>query len=175
MTTQTPVAEPFSVASRAKAQKLAKLLYGPNGRCFINQMQGVAVGMETGKVRAAFGKGKTFTEALYLPIETYLKGGKDYDATLKRLQQVAVHAEIQEFVIPALKQFPEYEAMLKAQRLNRDPGTILARLLAKAKRQEESAAEARKQLQAQAAVDPAVQREVFGSVATEVVAAQPGI
>lgn len=149
MTTQTaaptlPVVPPFTVASRAKAQKLAKLLYGPTGRCFKIAATQVAIGFCLGGEPTHVTKGASYTEALNLPIESYLKGGKDYKDTIKRFAAVAPHAEVQEFVEPALKQFPEYEAMLRAQRAARDPGTIVAKLLAKAKAQNDAKEEAAK-------------------------------
>lgn len=102
---------PFTVKNRSRAQKLAKLLYGPLGRCFkvktynfqtsrgvagvdatIGTFErrgpGVAVGTEQGDKRIIIGAGQDFTEALREPIRQYVMGGKTLEETRKRFEAV---------------------------------------------------------------------------------------
>lgn len=123
---QEPAAPPpppaFSVPSRSKAQKLAKVLYGPLARVWINRLVpmsdpdgaaktafGVQVGTEQGSEKKIIAQGETFSVALKAPTETYLKGGSNYDETKARFRTVFQFADASEFVVGALKQFPEYE------------------------------------------------------------------
>jgi hypothetical protein len=105
---EVPEAPPleFKVKNRSRAQKLAKLLYGPLGRCFKvksynvkvdekdgaatykRHLHGVAVGTEQGDKRTIIGAGKTYTEALTEPIRQYVMGGKDLAETRKRFESV---------------------------------------------------------------------------------------
>lgn len=125
-----PPPPPFSVKNRSRAQKLAKVLYGPMARVWINRSfnrkvaeleagtkyqrdVGVCVGTEQGAIKRILTGGKDFSEALKAPTETYVKGATDYDETKKRFRAVTPFADVQEFVLDALKQFPEYQRDLE--------------------------------------------------------------
>jgi hypothetical protein len=122
-----PPPPPFSVKNRTRAQKLAKVLYGPMARVWVNRLVpltsrpdalvglgfGVQVGTEQGANKTILAQGETFSVALKLPTETYVKGATDYDETKKRFRAVTPFADVQEFVLDALKQFPEYQRDLE--------------------------------------------------------------
>lgn len=129
---------PFGVPSRSRAQKLAKVLYGPQARVWINrsfnrkiaegfseeeQMRtvtlqrevGICVGTEQGAEKQILSGGKDFSEALRLPTETYIKGGLDYEDTRKRIRTVSSFCNQICFIEDALGQFQEYQNAKNAE------------------------------------------------------------
>ena len=126
-----PPPPPFSVKNRSRAQKLAKVLYGPMARVWINRSvnvkvseadgktewkrieTGVHAGVEQGTFKNVLAMGENFNAAFRGPVETYVKGATDYDETKKRFRAVTPFADVQEFVLDALKQFPEYQRDLE--------------------------------------------------------------
>lgn len=117
-----PPPPPFSIKNRSRAQKLAKVLYGPQARVWINRLVpvtdpdatpkttfGVQVGTERGAEKKILAQGETLSAALRVPVETYVKGGSDYGDTKKRLREMSLYADVWEFVTPALRQFDEYK------------------------------------------------------------------
>lgn len=118
---------PFKVYNRTRAQKLAKRLFGLNARVWIKRpiefvenappmtpkpgaQLGVWVGLETGSTKEVLTIGKDFSAALRNNVEIFVKGAGTYDGTKERLREMSAFADVTEFVIPALKQFPQYEA-----------------------------------------------------------------
>lgn len=140
---QAPVLPPFTVANRSRAQRIAKLVYGPQGRVWLNRdvntkvsddtyvrAIGVRVGVEIqGKAQFYVG-GKDFTEALKQVAEEYLAGAPSYADVKKRIRalDIAGAQNLGTIGEEALKRFPEeYEKELAAlKKKNENP--LIARL-----------------------------------------------
>lgn len=107
---------PFVVQSRSRAQKLAKLLYGPLARVWVRKdAKQIEVGTEQGAEKKKLAEGKDFSEAFKIPTETYIKGGLDYEDTRKRIRTVSSFCNPLCFIEDALTQFPEYQNAKKAE------------------------------------------------------------
>jgi hypothetical protein len=96
-TTLDPAAKVlFSVKNRSRAEKVAKILYGPTARFWMNRGDGVQVGVEKNGEGTVIGTGKNFAEALRRDIQDYLKD----DATAwERAKQLFVYADVTEFLM----------------------------------------------------------------------------
>jgi hypothetical protein len=125
-TEQKPPVPPFMVPNRSRAERLAKLLWGPTARVWINRtvvpypgaepLHGcVQVGIPdvklppdySGPKHSVKAEGLTFSDALHDAVKQYVKGGNSYEDTKARIRRVAVDALVEEFVEEALSQFPE--------------------------------------------------------------------
>lgn len=98
-TPQAPEAPPiaFEVKNRSRADRAAKLLYGPTGRVWINRGLGVEVGTENGSERTVKGSGVDFAAALREDTKAYLSDDKTAFARARKFYQAGV--DVTEFLM----------------------------------------------------------------------------
>lgn len=119
---------PFQVPNRSRAQRVAKVLYGPTARVWLNRVVNVAVksdgisttferqekavviGTEVGQDRLFQTSGDDFSDALKVPVLDYINQATSYADAKKRINTMyAAGADVSEFAETALSVWPEYD------------------------------------------------------------------
>lgn len=110
----------WNVNNRTSADRIAKILYGPNARVWINRVisaqgdTGVQVGTEKGSDKTFLTSGVDFAEALEGPALAYLLQAQDFnEAKLRVLQLVAAGSSAGAFIKEAYSPFPEGRKFLQ--------------------------------------------------------------
>src|SRR4051812_22350454 len=86
----------FNVRNRTSADRIAKILYGPNARTWINRTiteagdTGVQVGTEKGTDKRVLTFGVDFAEALQMPVLTYLVSADSFTDLEARIRKMSV-------------------------------------------------------------------------------------
>lgn len=112
---QNTLAWPFEVKNRSRAERIAKVLFGPNTRSWINRdvrdgVRGVQIGTEKGSAKEVFVDGVNFTEALRLSVKAYLNAAETYEDAKKRISTMSSDCDVREFADGTLSRFPQYLA-----------------------------------------------------------------
>lgn len=103
-------ASKFEILNYSRARHLAKLLYGPLARVWVGRTDlgaPVVVGTEQNGVKTVKTQGDSFTQALHLPVTSYVVSGANEPERVANLKAVAPYATGLEGIVEAA--FPKEE------------------------------------------------------------------